>query len=627
VRREQNRSAHGCHTRNARTKNLIVALLAALLAAHSAAAADKRLNNLVIEHVNLSVPRAPLLRRAANPVRTVTFDSPREGWLFLSLTARGPAVDVTLDSADRAAPVLSAEAGDRTTVEAMRYVDKGPHTVRVYMSRRSRLDRLVVRSIPEIIDFAVTFAATKELRPGQYGNRHDWDFFRKHMFRNSNVLVFERVEGFEPYIDEWLTHGKKALIKKNVPYYSSTADQIYEDWGAPLERHPMLSGLTIDEFGPSEQHQKLYSRWAAVLDRIGQKPKLRGKKAYTFWGSGSPKKEMRALVEAVLRNHFRWMHEGYYMHRKSTGDEAGQLKYIADWGSVRFEQMREMFPGLVENLLYTFGIANYHWTFDLAPELDFRVFLDLQFHHIVNEPAFKDMYGVCLYSLASSTEEICRYSSALVRHYCIEGRRDRFNTNPLELTHLKNPGFEEGLKHWSVKAAAPESVSVAGVETLPYKNTVTDRAAPHGKKVLATVRAKTAPNLVSQQISDLKPGALYSLRVLTADMTDTTTVKLSPLSINIRNVEMIPDESIDQAWLTRFTKQDGSGGLKAVWNFHFRVFRAGAGTARLTLSDWLTPDGPGGDLGHKLVWDFVQVQPFYPDEFTLGQAPAGGGIR
>jgi hypothetical protein len=46
-------------------------------------------------------------------------------------------------------------------------------------------------------------------------------------------------------------------------------------------------------------------------------------------------------------------------------------------------------------------------------------------------------------------------------------------------------------------------------------------------------------------------------------------------------------------------------------NYHQRVFRAQSETARLALSDWASENEPGGPAGEELIWNFVQVQPYF----------------
>ena len=45
-------------------------------------------------------------------------------------------------------------------------------------------------------------------------------------------------------------------------------------------------------------------------------------------------------------------------------------------------------------------------------------------------------------------------------------------------------------------------------------------------------------------------------------------------------------------------------------NYHWRVFRANAATAQLTVSDWATPTDPGGPEGQEIVYNFLELQPY-----------------
>ena len=571
----------------------------------------QRLNNLVVELVDTTVGPAAPGHDPATAVTNLSFTTDRERWVFLSLTADGAGMRVSLGGAGPDAPVLESFATG-SAEEAMRWLGPGTHDVAVYVNNPELTGTVHVRTIPEIMLYPVSFAAWEKETSADFGYRKDWAFFAQHMLANANAIAFFNVTDFGPYIAEWRAEGKKVLLKENVPSLSSSPAEIYAEWGGPLEQYPELDGLTIDEFGTMPEHQALYDTWADVFDQIGTNTLLTGKRPYSFWGSSAPREEMRTLVEATQRNNFRWLHEGYYMLRVSEGDEAAQMQFIQAWGGNKFLEFQTMFPGLVEsNLLYTFGVSDYHWSFDTAPELDFKVFLDMQFHHIANHPGFLDMCGVSIFSLNSTTEEISRYFSALLRHYCIEGSSERFNTDPLEVTHILNPGFEDGITHWQIQEATPGSVAALLTDQLPYYNTVTSRAIPHLDKMLRTTRSATAPNTVTQPITGLSTGRLYSLRVLVSDLTDIPTTRLLPLSLDIGGADVLPEHTMDQPWTTRFDRRVGGGEMTACWNFRHRVFRPTGSQATLTLSDWPDAGGPGGEVGHEMIWDFIEVQPYF----------------
>ena len=49
----------------------------------------------------------------------------------------------------------------------------------------------------------------------------------------------------------------------------------------------------------------------------------------------------------------------------------------------------------------------------------------------------------------------------------------------------------------------------------------------------------------------------------------------------------------------------------AVTYHYWRLFRATQPTAKLTISDWSTPNDPGGPVGQELLYNFVEVQPYF----------------
>ena len=71
--------------------------------------------------------------------------------------------------------------------------------------------------------------------------------------------------------------------------------------------------------------------------------------------------------------------------------------------------------------------------------------------------------------------------------------------------------------------------------------------------------------------------------------------------------------------LTKECHQDVQRGVRAVqgsicWNYTYIVFKATEPTAILEVSDWVDRKTCGGPLGQKLIFDFMQVQPFFPVE-------------
>ena len=94
-----------------------------------------------------------------------------------------------------------------------------------------------------------------------------------------------------------------------------------------------------------------------------------------------------------------------------------------------------------------------------CPTANFRVHLDMQMEILANEPVYAGLYGIQFYRSPYADPDTLRCSARLLRHYCIEGRKERCFHDPYELKHLLNPDFEQGTAHWDLRPAEPGSIS------------------------------------------------------------------------------------------------------------------------------------------------------------------------
>jgi hypothetical protein len=208
-------------------------------------------------------------------------------------------------------------------------------------------------------------------------------------------------------------------------------------------------------------------------------------------------------------------------------------------------------------------------------------------------------------------EEILNCMGMLLRHYAIEGRTGRMLSDPYELKHVADPDFEAGLAHWQVAAADPDSITAgrfAGYGDLqgryPGGNT--------GDTFAVLRRSAKAPNVLRQQLQGLKPGRLYSLKVLTGDYGDLQAGKsrkdLQVLSITLEGAAVQPGGFSYPFKSCRgpkpFTVQ------APFWmTYHWLRFRATGPTAPLAIGDWADTDAAGGAIGQQTMVSFVEVQP------------------
>ena len=88
--------------------------------------------------------------------------------------------------------------------------------------------------------------------------------------------------------------------------------------------------------------------------------------------------------------------------------------------------------------------------------------------------------------------------------------------------------------------------------------------------------------------------------------------QLDAVSIKLDGVEVEPrpGKNLQESYASRRYRGKFTSRQPAWLNFHWYIFRAKGSTARLTVSDWVSPEGPGGPIGQQLMYNFVEVQPY-----------------
>ena len=118
---------------------------------------------------------------------------------------------------------------------------------------------------------------------------------------------------------------------------------------------------------------------------------------------------------------------------------------------------------------------------------------------------------------------------------------------------------------------------------------------PGADECVSMRRSAGKPNRLMQTIENLEPGRAYSLSFYTYDAAGdsrephTVVVAVEPAEVVHALSSRAASHKLSRHWL---------------------VFRARAGAAALTLSDWQTTEAPGGPAGQELLYDFVKVQPY-----------------
>lgn len=567
-----------------------------------------KLNNLVTE----------LVRQAFSESGRAeyVFENPRDGWIFFSVPAEPAAsgkVVVSLDGAPREQAILSREAGRHG--EAMRWLPAGNHRLQVLTDGKPD-GALLVRTMPEII--LIRFVGEGDFhspdgspyKPGQKEiNGMDrlylyyWDFFDKNILDNVNVIQ----GGYKdcPEIKKWLAEGRKLISGSHIP--SKNPDELHAFWSKGMNA-TNNSGILVDEFIPPTYDAAGRGFEPAVLaavKRLRADQNIKGK-FYAYLGMpwNATAKDCGALLNILEACGYYWVWEAYLLEQPNLA-EAG------DYMEKKFIQLMRDFrkesPGCEQRCIICPSILD---AWDCIPDVDYKVWLDMQMNVIACNPAFQGVYGITAYQSTYADPEIMRWVSALYRHYFIEGNTGLLSVKygySLMMEHLKNANFAAGAAGWEVKPAEDGNIQFKKVGELPFKKGYL----PMGPGVITMKRNAQKANIVRQEIRKLQPGRLYTFRMFSGDptTTDLKTKHLYSHSVNIKGAKILPKER-------RQDVQRGDGAIKdsICWNYTYIVFKAIEPIAMLEISDWLDEKTPGGPIGQELIYDFIQVQPFFSVE-------------
>src|SRR5262249_18988310 len=148
------------------------------------------------------------ISRSGNSFR---FTRPGEGWIFLSATYKGKGkLKILLDDAPGSAPVVlhaADSAGEWSALaEAVRSVAKGEHKLRVDCEGEVRVEKLVLKSIPELVQCGLNTSSIKSYGP------FDMDFLKKDVLPNVTTLIDSPgIKLPQAVTDDWHRQGKKFI--------------------------------------------------------------------------------------------------------------------------------------------------------------------------------------------------------------------------------------------------------------------------------------------------------------------------------------------------------------------------------------------------------------------------------
>ena len=550
----------------------------------------KPLNTLVSELLNQPV-------NTALEEQTLTFDTPRDGWIFMALVASSPVASdlkVTLDAQDM---VITATT-DR--LEAFRQVEMGTH--RITVSGGNPGMRLVVRSIPEIFNYPpCRNSFVKE------NGLYDWAFMKKHILYAVTTLNGGSLPG--EALAEAKARGLLWLANFNVAPADDPTDIRARMENHPGMTHPQYDGFTSDElfFGRTT----IINYTQALQELLNPEDRL----IYT-WIVGKPSipslhTDFMSTCLNASNGRGRLLFEAY-CHPQA--DEKTANAYLDNMIGETMRRFNTFFPNAAAGTGIIFGNFNQIPIISLEhnPDVDYKYFLDMQVNRIANRPEFKDLATVGYWGTYYGDEELVRWSFKLMRHYAVEGRKDMLSDH-YDFTYapgfLKNGDFVDGLNGWSLM---PTINSAIRAETLPgYGKKSQGRwgGGSAGDTVCVMTRQVASTNRISQTARGLTIGKAYCLQFVTADYTDVTEKKYNPrrygIDVEINGVKPIANKSfvhIDSRKQKIHSHIDNEDTGKI--NLHRIIFRAVSTEQTIVFNDAKALPG------EALCINFIQLKPY-----------------
>ena len=572
----------------------------------------KVLNNMVVELLHVE-------QTAAQSGSAFTFTNPRDGWVFIASTAGDGKATLTLADDPAAGPVAVHEGGAGQPSEAMRLLPAGEHTLNLHGEGAAALQALTVRAIPEISYPGVGY------RPSPWMTsypRYDWPYLEAIGMADNVNVILERSPDPTMDVAAWRRTGRKVLTRASTHVTDAmpkpvTAEKVLQYWtSVDGMRCPDRDGIMFDELH-WKGDDETYTAYIEAVKQLAEDPAFEGKLFEPYTTPMYHGQVSSAFVKATIAAGYKIAEERYIPEQPSEAEARQVFERDLVENTRRYQ---ELVPDCQRHMIICLGYMTAPpESLTVNPGVNWKVFQDMQYHLLANDPTFAGLYGVQCYHSAYADEEVQRWQAKLFRHYCIEGNRTRLTQDPYMLPHLQNGDFAEGTQGWTLAPAEPGSIDVKHGERYSW---LQGRYPPteQGDTFLCTKRSATVPNRFSQQLTALVPGRLYSLKMFTADhqefVQQKSTRAAHQVHIDIDGATLLDGKCFHELFPSGLAghSHESFDRTNNLWiTYHRLVFRAQGDEALLTISDWAGDGNPQGPIGQELMHNFVEVAPYLED--------------
>ena len=563
--------------------------------------AGKRLNNFVVE----------LLRTAAKDGEYV-FELPDDGWVYISLDGAGRSAEARLDGGAKA--VVRYRVNE--PMDAMRYLPAGRHVVTLSGAAGGELRVNAVR--PLLICPGERVERTR-LDRFLFGR----DFYRRyiyHTFNTSQEFSFQEL-GVE-HEEYGMVSGGEMRVPEPSPVWGSL-----EALSAAVTNFVSFRkgfDLAIDESSP-------------VVPRLNQWtlaetcwPLAAGRQSLSVWWNNchrnvcnDPKGQASMLAAIANSGGGRgWILPETYL--VAYPDKERALAQERQFGNL-LESVRKQVPCAGNAVVFCFGgyLTPTGWCGYSAPETDMKVVFDSFIRNMAVSGAFRGVGGLGLTSIHKVDEELLRWILRCIRHYALRGETcslsDRYGFK-FRPGHLANCDFTAGFAHWTPCPAEEGGLSITNIPGFGVRFKGRKMISPGPGDSLAVFRRSAkAPNRLSQKVTGLEPGRLYSFSCFSADPSDIAKPGPQGREIGMRLSADSGAVEVPELAYTFACPQNRLPDGRDKWSkrpvplrvVHRIVFRATGPEAVLSISDWSSPDAPGGEIGGRRIVNYCILRPYY----------------
>ena len=578
-----------------------------------AATQGKRLNNFVTE-----------LRRERLADGDYEFTLARDGWVYIGFGGSFPGASADIDGATLPNAVRYRE-GEPS--ETMRRLKAGRHVVTV-RGAGGVAGTLSVRTVKVLsLGFGRTaFRGTDISRYGAYGP----DFYGKFgVYRVVNTASLPPwIEKTRPdFIRDLVARGCENLAHLGLGSRAGIRNNL-EKFRAVFTNHPAWKrgeAIIVDENAIGADALMKYNS-AEVLWDVGRNHRidicLEDAVRNTF---GSPAREIPELSAMVNAGNgtSHMLPETYIPTMEDEADAEVVKAYWKDFST----RARALIPGAPGRIVYLMGGWVWPGVFNpwYSPECDIKAYYDDFLHMLATDPAFADIGGLG-FSTPACDEGVYRFFLYAMRHYCVDGAKDRLSPKFGLKYHadiMSNGDFTEGFEGWTPKPAENNAISLGHKKAfgrssfwqLRQYNAYKPPKKPYGDDFAMFRRTAAGVNRLERKLLNLVPGKVYELMFCSYDGDDidspgTITSPADMVRAHIEGGDEIPE--LCYTCLTDRNKGSRKGRIEAVT--HRVVFRAKSPTATAVFSD----DGAEAKPGMRRAINWVGARPYFvssEDEF------------